>query len=606
MPGRSPRTLVTFPIVLRELTVLRVTDVHPGLRRITLGGAQLRAFHRDGLDLPALRTEGFDDHVKFFFTAPGEDHPVLPTQNVSHLDWPADARPIGKDYTPRRYDPEAGEIDFEFVRHGWGHAATWAERAAPGQTAWIAGPKMSHSHPAGVDWILALGDETALPAIARWLEEMPADTVARVFVEVADASHRQDLPTRAAAEITWLYRDGAPAGTTDLLERAVRGMDWLPGAVFVWAAGEAGTLKGVRRHLKVDREVPRDHTDITGYWRRTEAARDDATHERLHALTDLAPGFAIRAAVTLGLVDLVHAGVADVAALADRTGSDPAGLEALLAYLVAIDVFAVDGSGRHRLTPLGEELAEDDHSHEEYHLDGARAALDLSLAGLVDTVRTGRAGYRTSAGVPLATAIGTTPALAVSARSAVEETALWVAPAVVTGYDWSTVPDLTGVGNGAGAVVNALVGAHPGLRATIAGLPSALDAVRIHALDPGSADRIELTPRSGLTPPAGAGLYLFVRALDWLTDADAVLVLAETAGLLDAAGRVLLVEECRPEAVDDVDVLLHDLRLRCAFGSGLRAPGQVEALAGRAGLTVLSSRDLGWDHRLWVLARAAA
>ncbi|NEE36312.1 siderophore-interacting protein, partial [Streptomyces sp. SID7982] len=89
------------------------------------------------------------------------------------------------------------------------------------------------------------------------------------------------------------------------LERAVRSMEWLPGEVYVWAAGEAVSLKGIRRHLSAERGVPRERTHITGYWRRTEPdpvagveqAEDDA-HERLHELTDLAPGFAIRAAVT--------------------------------------------------------------------------------------------------------------------------------------------------------------------------------------------------------------------------------------------------------------------------------------------------------------------
>ncbi|XCM33751.1 siderophore-interacting protein [Streptomyces parvus] len=92
MSTRNPRPVVTFPIVLRELTVLRVADVTPGMRRVTLGGEQLRAFHRDGLDLPALRSEGFDDHVKFFF-ADGDAPPVLPGQNVSSLDWPGRRAP---------------------------------------------------------------------------------------------------------------------------------------------------------------------------------------------------------------------------------------------------------------------------------------------------------------------------------------------------------------------------------------------------------------------------------------------------------------------------------------------------------------------------------
>ncbi len=358
MSTRNPRPVVTFPIVLRELTVLRVTDVTPGMRRVTLGGEQLRAFHRDGLDLPALRSEGFDDHVKFFF-ADGDEPPVLPGQNVSSLDWPADARPIAKDYTPVRYDPEAGEIDFDFVRHEGGVASSWAQAVKPGEVTWIAGPKMSHGHPEGADWLLMIGDETALPAIGRWLAEMPAGTRARVFIEVGEESHRQELPTEADATVTWLTRDGASAGTTDLLERAVRSMEWLPGTVYVWAAGEAVSLKGIRRHLSVERGVPREWTDITGYWRRTEPdpvtgtnQEDDGAHERLHELTDLAPGFAIRAAVALGLFELVRDGVPDPDELARRTGTAPSLLGALLTYLAAIGLLEPEGDG-YRLTPVG-------------------------------------------------------------------------------------------------------------------------------------------------------------------------------------------------------------------------------------------------------------
>ncbi|MFW3464896.1 SIP domain-containing protein [Streptomyces microflavus] len=67
-----------------------------------------------------------------------------------------------------------------------------------------------------------------------------------------------------------MSRDGAPAGTTDLLEQAVRSVEWLPGTVCVRAAGEAVTLKGIRRHIAVERQVPRERSHFTGYWRRTE------------------------------------------------------------------------------------------------------------------------------------------------------------------------------------------------------------------------------------------------------------------------------------------------------------------------------------------------
>ncbi|MFD7380180.1 SIP domain-containing protein [Streptomyces anulatus] len=603
MSTRNPRPVVTFPIVLRELTVLRVTDVTPGMRRVTLGGEQLRAFHRDGLDLPALRSEGFDDHVKFFF-ADGDEPPVLPGQNVSSLDWPADARPIAKDYTPVRYAPEAGEIDFDFVRHEGGVASSWAQAVKPGEVTWIAGPKMSHGHPEGADWLLVIGDETALPAIGRWLAEMPAGTRARVFIEVGEESHRQELPTEADATVTWLTRDGAPAGTTDLLERAVRSMEWLPGTVYVWAAGEAVSLKGIRRHLNVERGVPRERTDITGYWRRTEPdpvtgtdQEDDGAHERLHELTDLAPGFAIRAAVTLGLFELVRDGVPAPDELARRTGTAPSLLGALLTYLAAIGLLEPEGDG-YRLTPVSEELVEDDHSSDEYHLGGAQAAMDLSLAGLHRTLRTGGPGYRTAAGLPVALAMAGDERLAGTARAAVEEEARWVAPGVSGAYDWASVTSLTAGGHGVGTLVNALVKAHPALRVRIAALPSELGALE-QVLDSDVAPRVEPVAQTGPVPHGGSTV-LVSRLLERLADEDAVLALSEAAAALPADGTLILVEQIRPAAPDE-DTALQHLRLACLFGSGVRAQGELEALVGRAGLRIRRREDVGWDHRLWVL-----
>ncbi|MFE5608609.1 siderophore-interacting protein [Streptomyces sp. NPDC056540] len=566
------------------------------------------------MSLPPLRTEGFDDHVKFFFAEEGRE-PVLPRQNVSSLDWPSDGRPISKDYTPVRFDPVAGEIDFDFVRHDGGIASSWAQQAVPGQVTWIAGPKMSHGQPEGADWLLVIGDETALPAIGRWLAEMPEGTRARVFIEVGEESHRQELPTRAEAEVTWLVRGGTPAGRSDLLERAVRDMEWLPGTVFVWAAGEAVTLKGIRRHLSVERGVPREQTHITGYWRRAEVApglaapadpdvlEGEDAHGRLHELTDLAPGLAIRVAVTLGLVDLVYQGVREPAELARRSGTEPRSLGALLKYLVEIEVFEQAEDG-YRLTPVGEELVEDDHSLEEYDLRGAQAAFDLSLAGLAERLHSGANGCRTASGETLAQALRTDARLGGSARTAIEDEARWVSTGVAGAYDWSAVDVLGASGNGAGTVVNALVKEFPGLRVRLAALPSVLDVVGGQILDPEVLPRVELVAQTHPVP-SGAGTLLLCRLLEWLPDEDAVLTLAEAAAALPTDGVLVLVEQVEAADPDDIDAALHHLRLTATFGSGLRSVKDVTALAERAGLAVRACRDVGWDHRLWVLAPTA-
>ncbi|MGW4724169.1 SIP domain-containing protein [Streptomyces sp. NPDC004291] len=627
MPTRSPRSVVTFPIVLRELTVLRAENLTPGMRRLTLGGPQLDAFVKDGLELPALRTEGFDDHVKFFF-ADETGRLVLPRQQVSSLDW-SDGRPVAKDYTPVSHDPEKGEIVFDFVRHDGGVASSWAEDAAPGDSAWIAGPKMSHSHPEGADWILVVGDETALPAIGRWLAEMPEGTKARVFIEVGEDSHRQELPTKADAEIVWLSRNGAPAGTTDLLEQAVRAADWLPGTVFAWVAGEAVTLKGIRRHLATEREVPREQTHITGYWRRTApavpAASDSASasaeelpeapvvteededdaHERLHELTDLAPPYAIRTAVTLGVFDLVDRGVRNAAELARRAEAHPATLKALLDYLVGIELLATDGEGNYSLTPISEELVEDDHSAEEYHLEGAEAAFDASLSGLLHTVRTGKAGYRTLAGRTLTEEMARESRIADTARAAVEDEARWIGPGVLRAHDWSAVTELTATGHGVATVVETLVKEFPELRARIVAMPSVLRVLREAIIDEELLPRIDLVAGSGAVP-AGTRTLLMSRQLEWQDDEDAVHTLSEAAASLAEDGTLLLVEQVATGDPEDMEAVLHHLRLKCAFGSGVRDAEEIAALAGSAGLAVRSRADVGWDHRLWVLERAAS
>ncbi|WP_375001417.1 siderophore-interacting protein [Aeromicrobium sp. CTD01-1L150] len=266
--------VTTLAAVLRELEVARVQDVTVGMRRVTLTGPQLGAFDTasdgGGVTVPAFTTPGFDDHVKVLLPSPGHDRPVLPVQEEGRLDWTAGGvRAIHRDYTPRRWDARSGELDLDFVDHPAGHAASWVGTLQPGDPAWIVGPTLTASLPHGVDWLLVAGDETALPAIGRLLEELGPDHRAKVFVEVADADHEQVIETQADVELTWLHRDGAPPGSTDLLPRAVTSTSWWQGQAFAWVSGESSMLRPIRQWLKTEHGLTRDCLDLTGYWRRS-------------------------------------------------------------------------------------------------------------------------------------------------------------------------------------------------------------------------------------------------------------------------------------------------------------------------------------------------
>lgn len=117
MPKTS-RSLTVHPITLRELEVKRIRDLGPAMRRITLTGAQLRAFtSANELAQSEFRSGGFDDDVRLIFPYPGKSEPVLPVQDEAHLDWPKDPRALSRVYTVRRWDHTAQELDIDFVKH---------------------------------------------------------------------------------------------------------------------------------------------------------------------------------------------------------------------------------------------------------------------------------------------------------------------------------------------------------------------------------------------------------------------------------------------------------------------------------------------------------
>ncbi|QWP77140.1 siderophore-interacting protein [Lysobacter sp. K5869] len=251
---------VRHALKLRLLRVIRVESVTPQLRRVVLADDSLADFV----------SASFDDHVKVLFPAPGEERPNMPTLGPSGFVYADDApRPAVRDFTPRRFDTEARELELEFALHEAGPASDWARQARVGDYLGVGGPRGSRVIPAGYDWHVLIGDDTALPAIARRLQELPAAARAIVAIEVEDSAARIELTSAAALEAHWCYRDYAEPGGDSPLLRTVRGLRWpQDGAGYVWAAGESGAIRAVRQHLLNERGVDKSRLHAAGYWKR--------------------------------------------------------------------------------------------------------------------------------------------------------------------------------------------------------------------------------------------------------------------------------------------------------------------------------------------------
>jgi NADPH-dependent ferric siderophore reductase len=240
--------------------VLRTAPVAPHMTRITLGGPELARFV--GV--------GHDQVVRMFFPQRGQREPVIPDSG----DWweayqaiPEESRPVLRNYTVRRFDPAALELDVDFVLHGdEGPASAWALRAAPGDVVGVCHDAASAKPPADTDWLLLVADQTGLPALSVILAELPAGRRALVYVEVGGPEDEIELATGPGVDLVWLHRDGVPAGRSDIAVRTLRAAELPAGQVFAWVAGESGMVKEVRRHLVRDRGVDKRRVEFCGYW----------------------------------------------------------------------------------------------------------------------------------------------------------------------------------------------------------------------------------------------------------------------------------------------------------------------------------------------------
>lgn len=246
---------------IHHAKVLRTERITPHMVRVTVGGEGLSGF---GMG------EFTDHYVKLLFPAEGVTYPEPWDMDRIREEFPREQWPANRTYTIRSWDPETREAAIDFVVHGdEGLAGPWAARVEPGADVRLLGPGGGYAPDAAADWHLLIGDESALPAIAASLEALPDGARAHAFLEIADAAEEQKIDAPGGVELTWLHRGDRPVG--EALVAAVTSLTFPEGAVHAFVHGEAGWVKELRRHLRVEREIPRERLSISGYWRLGQA-----------------------------------------------------------------------------------------------------------------------------------------------------------------------------------------------------------------------------------------------------------------------------------------------------------------------------------------------
>jgi hypothetical protein len=298
---------------------------------------------------------------------------------------------------------------------------------------------------------------------------------------------------------------------------------------------------------------------------------------RLWAKADLFTPMALRVAATLRLADHVADGAGTVAELARRCGASEDALGRVVDHLVAAGAFARDDGGGVSLGELGEELRA---AGPWLDIEGAVGRGDLSALRLLESVRTGEPAYALLYGRGFWEDMAAEPELGRSydalMGSRVE------LPEVVAGYDWSGLEHVVDVGGGNGALLAALLAAHPGLRGALVELPGAAEAAR-PVLAP-FGDRGSILAGSTFEPlPAGADAYVVSAVLHAFDDERALAILRRCAEAARPGGRVLVIEQLLEDGAGSTEM---NLRMLAFTGGRERTLGELERLAAGAGLQV--------------------
>ena len=610
---RNSRNKEIYPISYRELYVEIVEDISPAMRRITFSGEQLQEHDRDGIFVPSLVSNGFDDDVRLIFPDPetGErPHPIA--QDNGNLLWPETVKNLFRTYTVRHFDAVGGQLVIDFARHGEGLAENWSQNARIGDAIFVAGPKSCAQLPTHTDWLFLAGDETALPAIGRCLESLPTGHKAIAVIEVPTTADIQNLEISDSVQIHWAIRDQGEdfvEKTCGLFEQPANSL--LPGGeAYVWAAGEASRLKPLRRLFKACGIAP-EHQEITGYWRRT--SRKDGTESAtsssnsvlhtIHDLAELNSSFALRTAVRLGLFQEIDAGANTVSALAAATDLHEEALRRFVRYLAALKLVEISESTL-ALTAMGMELADPDSTVVRW-LSGPAHIEAMALMRLEHSLRTGESAPQGERGLPWSEYVSRDPQLAAERSEQKNVSAGWTAPSAAQALrqHLDDTARVLIIGQGGAVYADEILRRCEQVQSRI--ITDASSETVLREIAASSSERCE-------TSGDGSSFYSTETDYAWATDVVfidpwSVLGGKEVAAQIGRAMRgerfcrAYILSEVLEETGGDEHSYEEDMVRLSMFGTKVPTQEDIGAAVADSGALISSATAVGWGKHLFVL-----
>ena len=297
------------------------------------------------------------------------------------------------------------------------------------------------------------------------------------------------------------------------------------------------------------------------------------------------------AACRLLLPDLVAGGAKTANELAAQTGTHPGSLRRMLRGLAVWGVFVEMPDGRFGPTPLSDTFRSDKPGLRNMTImlseEGYQAWGDLMYS-----LRSGKSAYEHMYGKSHFDRIGEDPAMATRFNAAMVEFSTRVAATFAAVYDFTGVRTAVDVGGGNGAVLIAVLRAHPDLRGVLFDLAQGLAGAREKLVAAGVSERVTLQEGSFFAAvPTGADLYMLKSIVhDW-DDERALAILQSCVRAMHSKSRLVLLERKLPERVENPDeaftTVMGDVHMMVVLGGKERTANEYRELLAQAGLSMM-------------------
>jgi len=294
------------------------------------------------------------------------------------------------------------------------------------------------------------------------------------------------------------------------------------------------------------------------------------------------------AACRLKLPDLVAAGIGEAEALATQTGTHEPSLRRVLRGLAAWGFFAEGQDGRFRPTAVSNAFRSDRPGLRNMTLMLSHEAYE-SWGELMHALQDGQPVFERLYGKSRWEKMAEDPEDAAHFNAAMVETTKRVGKSFIAAYDFRGIRTVVDVGGGNGALLAAVLGAHPELNGVLFDLPAGLAGAESALKSAGVAGRARVVEGSFFeSVPSGSDLYLLKSIVhDW-DDEHALKILQACRTAMGPDARLVVVERLLPETGVDGDhalgTLMSDLHMMVVLGGQERTTAEYASLFAQAGL----------------------